>query len=69
MSQYICNLKSNLRVTQGLKVANECQSNLNGEKKVHVNSLDLTSIQSIEECCKELSSQVQRIDYLINNAG
>lgn len=38
-------------------------------KEVFVHSLDLSSLESVTECVKEITDKLEKIDILINNAG
>ena len=50
------------------KVAAEKIESIVG-KEVFVHSLDLSSLESVKECVKEITEKLDKIDILINNAG
>ena len=54
--------------TRGNSAVKDVRS-LSGNDSIYMYLCDLSSLSSIENCCKELKNKLKRIDVLINNAG
>ena len=60
---------SNIFFPQGEQVADRVVAAFPKSSRPEVLKLDLTSLSSVRVCAAELKTKIERIDYLINNAG